>query len=80
MFAKVNTASPAIESDKPLMQLEKLVTRDELAESWGVCPNTIRKLTAEGLLPRVVIPGVNRVLYSPSTIAAFLRRCEGNDL
>jgi predicted DNA-binding transcriptional regulator AlpA len=51
-------------------QSEKFLTQNELAEMWGVSPNTLRKWRWEGKGPRFVKLGT-RVVYRQTDIFAF---------
>lgn len=58
------------------MQLDKLLSVDELAEVLGVHPGTIYRRKSQGKLPAVKLPNSHRVYFRVDSINKLIAECE----
>lgn len=50
---------------------DRLLTKDELAQRWGVTRRTLEKWQKAGKGPRRIHLGTNRVMYSLADVISF---------
>ena len=66
-------ANALMESYKPVLHGERLMTDGELATAPRVSPRALRDYRNEGILPYIRIKG--NILYRESDVERVLRRC-----
>ena len=66
-------ANALMESSKPVLHGERLMTDGELATALRVSPRALRDYRNEGILPYIRMKG--NILYRESDVERVLRRC-----
>lgn len=66
-------ANALMESYKPVLHGERLMTDGELATALRVSPRALRDYRNEGILPYISMKG--NILYRESDVERVLRRC-----
>ena len=66
-------ANALMESYKPVLHGEQLMTDGELATALRVSPRALRDYRNEGILPYIRMKG--NILYRESDVERVLRRC-----